>query len=147
MAQVSSARKILVACNQSILARPEVARLLRHPWIRRVWLASGLDQSLIPRRLLLILLDAALISLAFWAAFALRLLDSALPQFEAHLHLLPWAVGIGVTVLVLSGWYRSLTRFSGIYSLYGLLPRAGLAVLLLLMVSTLLGMPQPPRSF
>ncbi len=147
MAQLSSARKLLAVSTPSFLARPEFARLLRHPWIRQFRLATRLDQSLIPRRLLLVLLDAGLITLAFWAAFALRLLDNAPPQLEAHLHLLPWAVGIGVLVLLLSGWYRSLTRFSGSYSLYGLVPRAGVAVLLLLLVSTLLGMPQPPRSF
>ncbi|MFS6826465.1 hypothetical protein [Cyanobium sp. ATX-6F1] len=98
-----------------------------------------MDQSLIPRRLLLLVLDGALISLAFWAAFAFRLLDNASPQFELQLHLLPWALFIGLSVLLSSGWYRSLTRYSGSHSLYGLLPRAGLAVLLLLLVSTLLG--------
>ncbi|WP_255008452.1 polysaccharide biosynthesis protein [Cyanobium sp. ATX 6F1] len=106
-----------------------------------------MDQSLIPRRLLLLVLDGALISLAFWAAFAFRLLDNASPQFELQLHLLPWALFIGLSVLLSSGWYRSLTRYSGSHSLYGLLPRAGLAVLLLLLVSTLLGGVQPPRSF
>ena len=59
--------------------------------------------------------------------------------------MLPWAVAVGLSLLLLSSWYRGLTRFSGSYSLYGLLTRAGLAVLLL--VNNLLGTPQPPRSF
>ncbi len=122
-----------------------LGRILRG--VLRRWSLARIDQSLVPRRLLLVLLDAGLISLAFWGAFALRLLDNDPTQLDQHLHLLPWAAGIGISVLLLSGWYRGLTRFSGSYSLYGLLPRAGVAVLLLLLVSTLLGTPQPPRSF
>lgn len=147
MGQLSTARKLRAADSLPFLNPPELVGLDRRSRFRWLRQTDRLDQSLIPRRLLLLLLDAGLIALAFWGAFALRLLDNAPPQLEEHLHLLPWAVGIGVTVLLLSGWYRSLTRFSGSYSLYGLLPRAGVAVLLLLLVSTLLGTPQPPRSF
>ncbi|MEI6828808.1 MAG: nucleoside-diphosphate sugar epimerase/dehydratase [Synechococcaceae cyanobacterium ELA445] len=130
-----------------LLQRFDAAGLGRHSRLRWLWLTGRFDNTLIPRRLLLLLLDAGLVSLAFWGAFALRLLDNAPVQLEEHLHMLPWALGIGLSVLLASGWYRGLTRFSGSYSLYGLLPRAGLAVLLLLLVSTLLGTPQPPRSF
>ncbi len=115
--------------------------------VTRRWSQARIDQSLIPRRLFLLGLDALLLVLAFWGSFALRLLDNDPPQLELQLRLLPWAVSIGLTVLLFSGWYRSLTRFSGSHSLYGLLPRSGLTVLLLLLVSTLLGSPQPPRSF
>jgi FlaA1/EpsC-like NDP-sugar epimerase len=50
-------------------------------------------------------------------------------------------------VLFFSGWYRGLTRFAGSHSLYGLIPRAAGMVMVLLLISTLIGGPQPPRSF
>jgi FlaA1/EpsC-like NDP-sugar epimerase len=57
------------------------------------------------------------------------------------------AVATGLPVLVLTGWYRGLTRYAGSHSLYGLVPRSGVMVLILLLVSTLMGGAQPPRSF
>ncbi|MEB3321953.1 MAG: nucleoside-diphosphate sugar epimerase/dehydratase [Synechococcaceae cyanobacterium] len=108
----------------------------------------GLHREVLRRRLILLLLDGALIVASFWGAFALRLNDPLAPMLEGNLFLLPWAVGIGLTVLVLSGWYRGLTRYSGSHSLYGLLPRTGVACLLLLLVNTLSGNPSPPfRAF
>jgi FlaA1/EpsC-like NDP-sugar epimerase len=50
-------------------------------------------------------------------------------------------------VLLFSGWYRGLTRYAGSHSLYGLIPRGVVMVLVLLMANTLLGGAQPPRSF
>ncbi|MBC1261451.1 polysaccharide biosynthesis protein [Synechococcus sp. BSF8S] len=92
--------------------------------------------------------DALLIALSFWLSFALRIGQWNSPWFQSNLHLLPWAVGIAWLVLLLSGWYRGLTRYSGSHTLYGLLPRSGLIVLLLLLVSTLSGRADPPfRSF
>lgn len=92
--------------------------------------------------------DGALIVLGFWLAFVIRLGSWLPPLFLRNLHLLPWAVGIGLIVLLVTGWYRGLTRYSGSHTLYGLLPRTGLTVLLLLLVSTLGGRPDPPlRSF
>jgi len=60
---------------------------------------------------------------------------------------LPAAIAIGLRVFLGSGWYRGLTRFSGSLSLYGFPPRAAMVALALLLVSTLHGGPQPPRSF
>ncbi|MDM7935848.1 MAG: nucleoside-diphosphate sugar epimerase/dehydratase [Cyanobium sp. CZS 48M] len=100
------------------------------------------------RRFALITVDGLLIAFSFWLAFALRFGELNPPQFLGNLWLLSWSVGLGLAILVLSGWYRSLTRFSGSHSLYGLLPRSGLAVLLLLLVFTLTGPGEhPPRSF
>lgn len=100
------------------------------------------------RRFVLITVDGLLIAFSFWLAFALRLGELNPPQFLGNLWLLSWSVVIGLAVLLLSGWYSSLTRFSGSHSLYGLLPRSGMAVLLLLLVSILFGTGELPfRSF
>lgn len=100
------------------------------------------------RRFAVMAVDGLLITLSFWLSFALRIGQLNPPWFHSNLHLLPWAVAIGWGVLLLSGWYKGLTRYSGSHTLYGLLPRSGLIVLLLLLVSTFSGHPDPPfRSF
>jgi FlaA1/EpsC-like NDP-sugar epimerase len=107
------------------------------------------QKRLLARRLLLVVFDGLMIVSAYMGAFYLRLPDTvALQEFLPFtIRLLPLAVVTGLPVLVLSGWYRGLTRYAGSHSLYGLVPRAGVMVLILLLVSTLLGGPQPPRSF
>ncbi|WP_254963986.1 MULTISPECIES: nucleoside-diphosphate sugar epimerase/dehydratase [unclassified Cyanobium] len=86
---------------------------------------------------------------AYLGAFILRLPDAeSLRGFlPSTILLLPLAVITGLPVLVVSGWYRGLTRYAGSHSLYGLVPRSGSMVLILLLISTLMGGPQPPRSF
>ncbi len=109
--------------------------------------ARDRNRAFLIRRTLLLLVDALLIAASFVGAFALRVQADTFLFFDPHLRLLPWAVVCGLTVLASSGWYRSLTRYSGSLSLYGLLPRSGLFVLLLLLISTLMGGSHPPRSF
>ncbi len=100
------------------------------------------------RRLGLIGLDAVLLLANFWLAFALRLSDPWPALLLSNLFLLPWTLAIGLSLLLFSGWYRSLTRYSGSHSLYGIVPRTGGIVLLVLLVSTLSGNPAPPfRGF
>ncbi len=108
-----------------------------------------MQKRLLARRLLLVVFDGLLIVLAFLGAFILRLPDSVLLRgfLPSTIGLLPVAVITGLSVLVLSGWYRGLTRYAGSHSLYGLVPRSGVMVLILLLVSTMIGGPQPPRSF
>jgi FlaA1/EpsC-like NDP-sugar epimerase len=105
--------------------------------------------SLVARRLALVAFDGALILAAFYGSYALRLPEkTSLAIAMASVRLLPLlAVISGLPVLLVSGWYRGLTRYAGSHSLYGLLPRALVMVLVLLMVSTLMGGAQPPRSF
>ena len=105
------------------------------------------DRTLIARRFLLIGVDAVVLLLAFWAAFALRLNHFSPPQFWRAKPLLSPLLLLGIGCLFFSGWYRGLTRSTGSYALYGLLPRTGLITLLLLLVCTLQGGIQPPRSF
>lgn len=109
----------------------------------------GLQRHILLRRLFLLAFDGLLIVTAVIAAFALRLQqrESLLQALDAHMLLVPLAVACGLPILMLSGWYRGLTRYAGSHSLYGLLPRAGLVVLALLLVNTLIGAPDPPRSF
>ena len=105
------------------------------------------DRTLIARRFLLIGVDAVVLLLAFWAAFALRLNHFSPPQFWRTTPLLSPLLLLGIGCLFFSGWYRGLTRSTGSYALYGLLPRTALITLLLLLVCTLQGGIQPPRSF
>jgi FlaA1/EpsC-like NDP-sugar epimerase len=107
------------------------------------------QRQLLARRLLLVVFDGLMIIAAYLGAFILRLPDiTSLRGFlPATILLLPLAVITGVPVLVVSGWYRGLTRYAGSHSLYGLVPRSGSMVLILLLISTLIGGPQPPRSF
>lgn len=112
-------------------------------------LPPRLHHDVLLRRSALVVVDGLLIVAAFLEAFALRLQEreTLLPVLQQHLHLLPLALLSGLPILVLSGWYRGLTRYAGSHSLYGLVPRAGLMVLVLLLISTLIGGQQPPRSF
>ena len=116
---------------------------------KRLRAITASSESLLLRRLALVAFDGALILLAFYGAYALRLPEkqSLVIAMGSVKHLPALAVISGLPVLLVSGWYRGLTRYAGSHSLYGLLPRALVMVLVLLMVSTLLGGPQPPRSF
>ncbi|WP_411873000.1 polysaccharide biosynthesis protein [Vulcanococcus limneticus] len=101
------------------------------------------------RRTYLVTFDGLLILAAFYGAFALRLHEKeTLTTTVATVPWLPWlALVSGLPVLLFSGWYRGLTRYAGSHSLYGLIPRGVVMVLVLLMANTLLGGAQPPRSF
>lgn len=105
--------------------------------------------SLLWRRFALVGFDGLLILASFYGAYALRLpeRESLAMAMASVQHLPALAVISGLPVLLLSGWYRGLTRYAGSHSLYGLLPRTLVMVVVLLMVSILLGGPQPPRSF
>jgi FlaA1/EpsC-like NDP-sugar epimerase len=104
---------------------------------------------LITRRLALVAVDGLLIVAAFYGAFALRLPEkqSMVVAIAPLQHLAVLAVVSGLPVLMFSGWYRGLTRYAGSHSLYGLLPRSLVMVLVLLLISTMIGGAQPPRSF
>ena len=108
-----------------------------------------MQKQLLARRLLLVVFDGLMIITAYLGAFFLRLPDiTSLKDFlPSTILLLPLAVITGLPVLVVSGWYRGLTRYAGSHSLYGLVPRSGSMVLILLLISTMIGGPQPPRSF
>lgn len=105
--------------------------------------------QMIARRFLLLFLDGLLIVISFYGAIALRLnnpIDFKVFLSEQKILLLP-AVISGLAVLWLSGWYRGLTRYTGSYSLYGLIPRSFLMVILLLFLSTKVYEISPPRSY
>ena len=90
----------------------------------------------------MVAVDAWLIEIAVVAAMSLRLQGRQILLITVgglH-HLLVLALITGLPVLLFSGWYRGLTRYAGSYSLYGLLPRSALMVLLLLLVNTTLGL-------
>jgi FlaA1/EpsC-like NDP-sugar epimerase len=105
--------------------------------------------QIILRRFLLLFFDGLLIIFSFYGAIALRLnnpINMNIFLSEQKVLLIP-AVISGLAVLWLSGWYRGLTRYTGSYSLYGLIPRSFLMVILLLFLSTRVYMISPPRSY
>jgi len=105
--------------------------------------------QIIGRRFLLLFFDGILIVFSFYGAIALRLNNPINMNIflSEHKVLLVPAVISGLAVLWLSGWYRGLTRYTGSYSLYGLIPRSFLMVILLLFLSTRVYMISPPRSY
>jgi FlaA1/EpsC-like NDP-sugar epimerase len=103
----------------------------------------------IGRRFLLLFFDGLLIIFSFYGAIALRLnnpINLNIFLSEQKVLLLP-AIISGLAVLWLSGWYRGLTRYTGSYALYGLIPRSLLMVILLLFLSVRVYMITPPRSY
>lgn len=99
------------------------------------------------RRLLLIGVDALLLSLAVWLSFWLRLAQPYHPSFQAaSLWLLPAVLMLGLSIYALTGQYKGLTRYVGSVALYRLAGRNGLLVLLLVSVGAILRLPMPPRS-
>jgi FlaA1/EpsC-like NDP-sugar epimerase len=107
------------------------------------------QSQMIGRRFLLLFFDGLLIVISFYGAIALRLnnpINIGVFLSEQKILLLP-AVISGLAVLWLSGWYRGLTRYTGSYALYGLIPRSLLMVILLLFLSTQVYRINPPRSY
>jgi FlaA1/EpsC-like NDP-sugar epimerase len=134
-------KQILKSFEQFVL-QPRLSIVLK----RLATLASSL---FVGRRFLLLFFDGLLIIAAFYGAIALRLNNPiGIDIFFAKQQvLLAPAVISGLTILWLSGWYRGLTRFTGSYSLYGLIPRSFLMVVLLLFISTKFYLVNPPRTY
>jgi FlaA1/EpsC-like NDP-sugar epimerase len=112
-------------------------------------LLRSIQRQVLLRRLLMVLFDGLLIVTAFFGAYYLRLqaTEGFRDALQRSTHLLPLAVASGLPVLFFSGWYRGLTRYAGSHSLYTLIPRTTAMVMVLLLLSTMIGGPQPPRSF
>ncbi len=105
--------------------------------------------QIVGRRFLLLFFDGVIIVIAFYGAIALRLnnpVDIGVFLTKQRALLVP-AIISGLAVLWGSGWYRGLTRYTGSYSLYGLIPRSFLMVILLLFISTKFYSISPPRSY
>lgn len=97
------------------------------------------------RRLVLLGFDSLLIVIAFLGS--LLLVRSPEILFIATSKLLPVAVASGLSILLISGWYRGLTRYAGSHSLYGLIPRTALMVVLMMAFSFLLTIRLPLGSW
>lgn len=107
------------------------------------------NHQIIGRRLFLLMFDGMIIVAAFYGAIALRLnnpVEASIVLTKQKALLLP-AVLSGLGILWLSGWYRGLTRYTGSYSLYGLIPRSFLMVVFLLFISHRVYGINPPRSY
>ena len=101
----------------------------------------------LPRRLLLIVIDAFLLPLAVWISFWLRLAQPFHPNFiAAGSWMLFSAILVGLPVYVFTGQYNGLTRYVGSSALYRLAGRNALVVLLLSGLGVILGLAPSPRS-
>lgn len=97
------------------------------------------------RRLVLLGFDSLLIVISFLGS--LLLVRSPETLLLATSKLLPIAVLSGLSILLISGWYRGLTRYAGSHSLYGLIPRTGSMVVLMMVFSYLLAINLPLGSW
>jgi FlaA1/EpsC-like NDP-sugar epimerase len=97
------------------------------------------------RRLVLLGFDSLLIVIAFLGS--LLLVRSPHTLYLATSKLLVLAVVSGLSILLMSGWYRGLTRYAGSHSLYGLIPRTGSMVFLMMIFSYILGVNLPLGSW
>ncbi|MEB3234420.1 MAG: nucleoside-diphosphate sugar epimerase/dehydratase [Cyanobacteriota bacterium] len=105
------------------------------------------DRYALMRRLALVLLDGLLIVLAFWGTFVLRLSAPWDPWISQSLPILLLLLPTALVILMQTGWYQGLTRYSGSHSLYGLLPRTALFLAITALLVPLFGLAWPPRSF
>ena len=97
------------------------------------------------RRLVLLGFDSLIIVIAFLGS--LLLVRSPDTLFIATSKLLPIAVASGLSILLISGWYRGLTRYAGSHSLYGLIPRTASMVVLMMAFSFILSIKLPLGSW
>ncbi len=99
------------------------------------------------RRSLLVFGDGLALSIAVWLSFWIRLES---PVSRHWLEAGPWiivgALGFGLPLFVLTGQYKSLTRYVESRSFYQLALRNGLLMLLLIAFGQFLRLPPPPRS-
>jgi len=98
------------------------------------------------RRLLMMAADLALIFLAVWLSFALRIGQfwPAMIERCSWLFLATWL--IGPLIYIGTGQYKGISRYSGSRALYALALRNLLVVALLYILQTSLALPEPPRS-
>lgn len=108
-------------------------RLLRQRLLRRALL---LPRS--SKRLIMIGLDLALLPLALWAAFALRL-GQVVPDMDRLWWMFPAVVAISLPIFVRLGLYRAVIRFMGPQVVSAVFQGVTLATLVLGLVTLLAG--------
>ena len=126
------------------LELPKLSLQSKSPFSETRLLRSSKSLVLL-RRLVLLGFDSLLIVIAFLGS--LLLVRSPETLFLASSKLLPLGVVSGLAILLISGWYRGLTRYAGSHSLYGLIPRTGTMVLLMMAFSSLLAIKLPLGSW
>jgi FlaA1/EpsC-like NDP-sugar epimerase len=100
-------------------------------WAKRVVMAGG---------------DLAVVPLALWAAFALRLGEAWPAMLAPHWWLLPLLAIASVPAFHFAGLYRSVVRFMGPSAVYAVLKGAALSTVLYVVVVVLLRLEAIPRS-
>ena len=113
----------------------------------KLLLSRFLELSPLHRRMLLIVADAFLLPMAVWFSFWLQLAQPFPPQLQiVGWWLIPSVCVFGLTLYAVSGQYKSLTRCVGSSSLYQIILRNALLVLVLLAFGSIFRLPMPPHS-
>ena len=111
------------------------------------FLTDLIELGRLPKRVLLIANDLALLAIALWAAFSLRLSEFYLPETTQFGLLLASAPLIGVLIFYYLGLYRLVTRFIGPQGAVRIFLAVVLAVLVWSLIVILAAIPGLlPRS-
>ena len=105
---------------------------------------TGLTRTI--RRLLLLLLDSAVIIVAVWAAFAIRLGEWWPSMLEQAILLIPLSLALVLPICWGIGLYRSVLRYAGYELFYTIFKGVTIAVLLVIASWTMLRIALVPRS-
>ncbi|KAA3627106.1 MAG: polysaccharide biosynthesis protein [Proteobacteria bacterium] len=97
------------------------------------------------KRLLMLLTDAAMLPLALWAAYALRL-GSVSPDLGQGVWLLPAAPLFAIPVLIRFGLYRAIIRYIAPQAAYSVIAGVTISTATLLGVAVFLRLEGIPRS-
>ena len=97
------------------------------------------------KRLLMLLTDAAMLPLALWAAYALRL-GSVSPDLGQGVWLLPAAPLFAIPVLIRLGLYRAIIRYIAPQAAYSVIAGVTISTATLLGVAVFLRLEGIPRS-
>ncbi len=98
------------------------------------------------RRVLLLLLDATVITLSLWLALVLRLGDQWPAVLAEAWPLLPLLLGVGLSVFWVLGFYRPILRYAGRDLFNTLIKGIGLSLMLVMAVWLLLRGGFVPRT-
>lgn len=112
----------------------------------RVYMAmdpSGLPRS--TKRLVMLAADLAMIPLALWCAFAIRL-GTLWPPFGPDSWLFPLAVVVSVPIFVRMGLYRAIVRYVGQEALVTIVKAVTYSVVVMLAIMMFVHVPSAPPS-
>ena len=113
-----------------------------------LYLIDNLALEKMPRnakRLLMLVADIAIMPIALWSAFCLRL-GTVTPDLSQFWWMFPLAPLLSIPLLIKLGLYHAVVRFMGTHAMYAVLKGVTLSTLLLATIVLLSGIKGVPRS-